>query len=597
MSIRRLVIAPLLFGCLGSALALDDTELGIVAAVDTGMADALTLLERSVNINSGTMNFAGVRAVGDLFQAELDALGFETEWIDGAPFDRAGHLVAHRDGNGRRLLLIGHLDTVFEPDSPFQQYEALSGNRAAGPGVTDMKGGNVVIVHALRALAATGVLDDLAVRVVLTGDEEKRGQPIDVAVAPLVAAAEWADIAIGFEDGDGDPTTAVISRRSSSSWSLTVSGKPAHSSQIFRDDMGYGAIFEAARIIDGFRTELADEANLTFNPGVIVGGTEVDLDVATARGTAFGKNNVIPETVRVEGDLRALSSEQLQMAREVMQRIVDDSLPHTSATIEFRDRYPPLAPTAGNRQLLTLYDQVSQELGFGPVAPVDPRRAGAADVSFTAGLVEMAIDGIGLMGEGGHTVDEVADLNTLPMQTKRAAVLMYRLSQGLTAPDQPEDEAAQALAPPGGMAVAAEVIRLSEPVERTPTHEVFGAKLDDKAPGMSLSELLAAEERHAGEVVRVTTRVSQVCQKKGCFFIATDGDATARVTMADYGFFVPTDVSGKEVTLVGTFDRKPLTAEQTAHYAADLGTEAPSEAPAFEYTIVATSVMVPVGRH
>jgi glutamate carboxypeptidase len=104
-------------------------------------------------------------------------------------------------------------------------------------------------------------------------------------------------------------------------------------------------------------------------------------------------------------------------------------LAQTKATIAFDDGYPPLAPTEGNRKLLALYDQASRDVGAGPVAAVDPDRAGAADVSFIASLVPMILDGVGLMGDGGHTVTETADLTTLPSQTKRAALLLYRLSR------------------------------------------------------------------------------------------------------------------------------------------------------------------------
>jgi glutamate carboxypeptidase len=117
-----------------------------------------------------------------------------------------------------------------------------------------------------------------------------------------------------------------------------------------------------------------------------------------------------------------------------MKRIVARHLPRTSATIAFDDGYPPLSPAAGNRRLLALYDRASQDLGCGPVEAVDPARAGAADVSFTEGRVEMALDGVGLMGSGGHTVEETADLRTLPSQAKRAAVLLWRLSQGIPRP-------------------------------------------------------------------------------------------------------------------------------------------------------------------
>ncbi len=405
------------------------TEHQIARYIDDHNDEALALLERVVNINSGTMNFAGVREVGRLFRAELDSLGFDTRWIAGEPFGRAGHLLAHRAGDGPHVLLIGHLDTVFEQDSPFQRFEMVGDSAARGPGTTDMKGGDVIIIQVLKALESVGGLNGISVTVIMTGDEERVGAPLGLARAALIEAAEAADYVIAFEDGDGDPRTAVIARRGSTSWRLRVTGTPAHSSQIFREDIGAGAIYEAARILTGFYEGLAGERFLTFNPGMILGGTSVDFDTAGARGLAFGKNNVIAEHTIVSGDLRTISIEQLERAKERMRAIVAESLPHTSAEITFRDSYPPLAPSAGNQRLLAMLDQASRDLGLGPVKAVDPRKAGAADVSFTAGLVEMAIDGLGLMGDGGHTVRETADLRTLPTQTKRAAVLLYRLTR------------------------------------------------------------------------------------------------------------------------------------------------------------------------
>jgi glutamate carboxypeptidase len=410
--------------------ALSADERAIVAHVDGHTAEALALLERAVNINSGTQNHAGVREVGKLFAAELAALGFTTRWVDGAPFNRAGHLVADRPRPGRRILLIGHLDTVFEADSPFQKFERLNDRQARGPGIIDMKGGDVIIVQTLKALLATGALDRMHVTVFMTGDEESSGDPQSVARAALVEAAKGVDVAIGFEDGAGDPRSAVIGRRGTTAWTLTVTGKPAHSSQIFRPDIGYGAIFEAARILNVFRETLAGEPHLTFNPALVVGGTKAELDTVQARGSAFGKDNVIPERAIVSGDLRALSTEQFAQARKRMEGIVaSSSLAQTSATIAFDEGYPPLAPTDGNRKLLALYDQASRDVGAGPVTAVDPDRAGAADVSFVAGHVPMILDGVGLIGDEGHTVKETADLTTLPSQTKRAALLLYRLSR------------------------------------------------------------------------------------------------------------------------------------------------------------------------
>jgi glutamate carboxypeptidase len=429
----RLTISVLLFAALSAtstqAFALDPVETRIVQSVQRDHERSLALLKQTVDINSGTMNFAGVRKVGAIFDSEFKALGFTTQWIDGAGFNRAGHLLASSGKRGPHLLLIGHMDTVFAEDSPFQTLQLTGPHVGSGPGSTDMKGGDVIMIHALRALKDSGQLDKISVRVVLMGDEENSGDPLTLARQALLTAGDWADVAMGFEDGAGDPKVASVSRRSASSWQLLVSGKPAHSSQIFQPEVGDGAIYEAARILDGFRTALEKETNLTFNPGVIVGGTDIALDNDSSRGTAFGKDNVIAQSVKVNGDLRAMSREQLELARQTMLKIVAAHLPHTDATITFDDGYPPMAPSEGNAKLLAIYDASSRDLGFGAVAANNPRNAGAADISFVADKIGMAIDGIGLMGSGGHTVNEVADLTTLDSQTMRAAVTMYRLSK------------------------------------------------------------------------------------------------------------------------------------------------------------------------
>jgi glutamate carboxypeptidase len=410
------------------SLAQANPERAIGAFVDAHIDEAVALLERVVNINSGTQNLAGVRAVGNVFRAEFDALGFKTAWIDGASWHRAGHLVAVHPGTGPKVVLIGHLDTVFERDSPFQKFQKTSDREAHGPGVVDMKGGDVIIVQALKALAAANILPSMNMTVVMTGDEEDPGRPLSQARAALVAAAKGADAAIGFENGPGDPRFAVAARRGATRWDLRVTGVPAHSSQIFRAEIGAGAVFEAARILDGFRAKMAGEPHLTFNAGVVLGGTTVDLDDAQLRGSAFGKTNVVAEHARIVGDLRTLSRDQLDRAEQTMQQIVAASLPRTTASIAFDAGYPPLAETEGNLRLLAMYDRASRDLGFGPVRGSDPDDAGAADVSFVAGEAKMILDGVGLMGRDAHIASETADLTTLPSQTKRAAVLLYRLA-------------------------------------------------------------------------------------------------------------------------------------------------------------------------
>src|ERR1019366_8474165 len=177
---------------------LSAAERAATRAVDVHNAEALALLERIVNINSGTMNLAGVRSVADVLRPQLESLGFKTRWVDGAGFKRAGHLIAEHPGPGTKILLIGHLDTVFEPSSPFQKFIRLNDSTATGPGVIDMKGGDVIIVFALRALKDAGLLDRMNVTVVMDGDEEEPGHPLLAARKALIDAARGAGAAIGF---------------------------------------------------------------------------------------------------------------------------------------------------------------------------------------------------------------------------------------------------------------------------------------------------------------------------------------------------------------------------------------------------------------
>ena len=390
-------------------------------------APAIALLEQVVNINSGTMNHAGVKQVADVFDQELKALGFETRWHDLSAVDRAGHLFADNGGPGVCQLLIGHLDTVFEASSPFQNFQR-QGDTATGPGVSDMKGGDVVILFALKALKAAGVLDEGRYLVALIGDEEKSGSPKSISRKHLIDAAKSCDVGLGFEYATS-LNAATVARRGSSGWRLTVTGERAHSSMIFSEAVGSGAIFEAARILTRFHEQLTGEQYLTFNPGMIAGGTEVDYDPALNAGRVFGKTNVVAQSVVVQGGLRSLSRDQELRARARMREIAtENNLPKTSAEIIFSDGYPSMAPTPGNLALLALLSQTSQDLGYGPVTAYDPGLRGAADISFVADYVD-AIDGIGIEGQGAHALTEQIDLNTLPMLIERAALLMYRISQ------------------------------------------------------------------------------------------------------------------------------------------------------------------------
>lgn len=421
---RRLVLLLAIVPVAGNAASLSSAERRIVGAIDARQEAAIALLAETVDVPSATENHAGVRKAGEVYAREFKALGFETRWIDlPAEVGRAGHLVAERRGNrGRRLLLIGHLDTVLQGE-PFRR----DGDRGYGTGASDMKGGNLVALEALRALHATGALDGRRVTVVFTGDEEDPGKLPLVSRRALIDAARDADVVLAFEGSS--PGVAVIGRRGIGAWRLTARGEQAHSSGIFREERGFGALFEAARILDRFREELR-EPYLTYNPSVIVGGTDVTYDTARKAGAALGKTNVIPREVRVEGDVRYLSQAQFEAAREKMAAIVADSLPRTSASLEMEQEYPAMAPTDANRAVLATLDAVSRDLGAGPIRAQDPAERGAGDISFVCDGPDLAcLDGLGTMGDQDHAPGEYADLSSLPMLTKRAALLMYRLTR------------------------------------------------------------------------------------------------------------------------------------------------------------------------
>jgi len=414
-----------------NAEALSPQEQRMVDWIDAHSEDAIALLEETVNISSGTMNHDGVRRVGDVMRRELEALGLETEWIELPPeMERAGHLFGRKsDGTGKKFVLIGHLDTVFEADDGFQAF-TRNGDSATGPGVDDMKGGNVVIVYALRALQEVGALDDIPLVVAYTGEEEKMGRPLAVSRKELVEAGKWADYGLGFESAvtyDGSDW-GTIARRSSSGWLLTVEGKQAHSSGIFGEGVGAGAVFEASRILNAFYEEVRGEEHLTFNAGTIQGGTDVDYSSGQNRGKTFGKTNVVPRMAVVHGGIRTISQGQLERTQELMRDIVEKNLPHTTAKIEFTEGYPPMFPSEGNRGVFTVLSDINDDLGRGPMQELDPSRRGAADVSFVSPHTD-AIAGLGPLGTGGHTPNETIDLTSMSLAIKRAAILIYRLNR------------------------------------------------------------------------------------------------------------------------------------------------------------------------
>ena len=415
-----------LFTANAGAQEITDLEKEILERVDANHQDALDFLETNVNINSGTMNFDGVRKVGENYMNAFGELGFSTEWVSQDGVNRAGHFFAEQEGgSGKKILLIGHLDTVFEEDSPFQEYQFIDETRAKGPGINDMKAGNVMILYALKALKEADAIPDAQIIVALTGDEEDAGHPVSESRKHLVEAAQRSDVGLGFETASGF-NYATVARRASYSWKLEVTGKQAHSSGIFSENTGAGSIYEASRILTRFYEDLGEE-NLTYNAGVMIGGNEVTYDEENMRGSVSGKTNIVPKETVVHGGIRFLTMDQGERAFEKMKAIAGESLPQTSSELTiFEGGYPPMEPTDGNMELLEILDELSRDMELGEVKAYDPGKRGAADISFVADYID-GLDGLGAMGSGAHGPDETIDLETYKELTKRAALLIYRI--------------------------------------------------------------------------------------------------------------------------------------------------------------------------
>ena len=404
------------------AASLAPDEQKIVARVDAHREDFGRDLQEAVMVDSATENLAGVRKMAEVFGRQLTALGFASRFVElPASTGRAGHLVAeHRGTKGKRILLLGHLDTVY-PGGNFRR----EGDTAHGSGVGDMKGGDLVMIHALRALQEAGLLADAQVIVVMSGDEEAPGSPLEVVRGDLLAAAGRSDLALAFESAIG--RTATVARRGSITWLLETQGTTAHSSGIFSAAVGAGSVYEMARILTGFYTELRKLDGVTLNSAMVAGGADGDL--TRTGGKVAGKANIIPQRTLVRGDLRFVSAAQLVEAQAAMQAIVaSGNLPRTSAVLKFDQGYAAMPPSPENYALLAQLDRASRDLGLGEITAFDPRGRGAGDISFVSPPLP-ALDGLGLGGQGEHTLDESTDLATAPELIKRTAVLLYRLTR------------------------------------------------------------------------------------------------------------------------------------------------------------------------
>lgn len=411
------------------AMALNSIEQDIVSEVEAAKAEQLSFIKQTVDVNSGTLNLQGVRRVGAIYQREFKALGFKTQWIEMPPsMNRAGHLFAYHHGNGKRkILLIGHLDTVFAKDSKFKRFRH-QGGYAKGPGSVDMKGGNAVMLFALKALAQSQQLENADIVVALMGDEESSGSPQEIARQDLKKAALGSIAALGFE-GAKDLHSVVTARRGIAIWKLDVRARAGHSSLIFTPKYAKGAILSMVVLLDDMIKLAKQFRDLTFNPGFIAGGRQLSFTQNPSRIHIKSKNNVISRQAKATGEVRYLYDKDLDGFTHTMQNKAQALTKPIAADFYLVDGKgkPAMQPSARNIALYERLKKINQALKLGPLRMENPRFRGAADISYVAQYTA-ALDGLGAIGKHEHSEQETLNIVKTQSATKRAALLIYQLS-------------------------------------------------------------------------------------------------------------------------------------------------------------------------
>ena len=381
-------------------------------------------LKTLVNINSHTLNPAGVYAVGEALRPRFEAMGFEASWHKNTDPDFGDHLFLSHPGQGKHILLLGHLDTVYPISSHFQRYEEKE-DKAIGPGVYDMKGGLLVILYALEALHAEGKLSGKHITVALLGDEEQTSQPWEVSRQALLKTAQTADVAIGFEFARAD-NVAVIERRGTTNWTLEVKAQGGHSSRVGQAECGFGAIYHAARILNCMHEEMIKHSGMTLNPGRIAGGSMVNEQGADVH--VAGPSNIIATHAIAHGDMRFTHMGQFDDVVKSMQHHLKNLHDeHVKATLTFSSPKPAMERKPGNEKLLNMISEISVSLDHEPVHAVDRMIAGASDMNMVSPYIPACIDSLGVLGGGAHSEHEWMDIESFPFVVERVKRLLNEI--------------------------------------------------------------------------------------------------------------------------------------------------------------------------
>ncbi len=363
-----------------------------------------------VNVDSGSYTPDGVNRIADLVEAALSEMGATVErraHDPGADDSRLGDLVVgHLPGDGPRLLLIGHMDTVFEAGTAVARPYRRTGDRAFGPGVSDMKGGLLAGLHALAALREAGGRPSVTF---VANPDEEIGSPFSTPLIRALAAEHDLALVLECARANGD---IVSARKGVADLELRISGRAAHAG--IEPEKGRSAIVEAAHQVLALHALNGRWPDVTVNVGAIRGGS---------------RPNVVPAECELEVDLRAAHAAVFEVAISAVEAVA--AAPRVAGvTTEVRRTasHPPMEKTPANARVAELAISIAAGLGF---ALRDAATGGAGDANTTAAAGLTTLDGLGPIGGDDHSADEWLDLASVGPRIELLATLVARAAEAL----------------------------------------------------------------------------------------------------------------------------------------------------------------------
>lgn len=378
----------------------------LFSCVDARLSEHTQLLKDIVSINSYTPDKADVDKVGAHIKGFAEKQGFHVQTV---PFEKAGNgllITWNENAPLPPVVFTGHLDTVF-PAGTFQEplFRAEDG-KFYGPGVTDMKGGLVVGLLTMCALKDSGY-KDRPIKFIMIGDEElSEGLSGEAGKDFIRDNARGCAAAITLEGST--PGMVTVGRKGSIRYKVYIKGHSTHAGARYAE--GISAIKEAARKILDIEAP-SDQEQITYNCGMIAGGTSPNTVPGEAMFTLYN---------------RYWELAQRQEIRDHVEGIIAKSyIPGTTATFDIVGERLPMDATPGNFALAAHIDRVSQECGFGPIAP--RKESSGSDASYTTMAGAPSVCSMGPIGGRIHSTDEWMDADSLPKQAKLLAAVIAQL--------------------------------------------------------------------------------------------------------------------------------------------------------------------------